>query len=358
MTPEQNKPIRIAMIGAGKIAQAIHIPALQRVPGCQIVAIADHRPALAAGVAQRHQIESATGSYEAALQHADIDGIFISVFRWSASPLIEAALRQRKPVFCEKPLAQTVDGMRHLADLAVQMNVPLMAGFMKRYDAGIQAAKQAIDRLVQENTLGPIRFVRMYCFSRDYEAEFPAVLRTDEHRDPQQRIGPSAPSWIPEAERSAFDGFVNRSLHQVNLLRFLFGDALAVKGTQLSFPGAGVVNFETEHFPVVLEVGTTKLVSWNEGFEVHFEKGRIAVRVPSPLDRSGMSQVTIENGERREVVNHPAPIGWCFDRQAAAFVQLLRGDAGANLTPGADCVSDLELTERIWRTELESRSRR
>ena len=85
-----------------------------------------------------------------------------------------------------------------------------------------------------------------------------------------------------------------------------------------------MVALETARFPIVLEVGTTKLVNWNEGFEVHFEKGRVTVQVPSPLDRFGMSQVTIESGERREIVSHPRPIGWCFDRQAAAFVDLVR----------------------------------
>ena len=224
--------------------------------------------------------------------------------------------------------------------------------FRSRYDAGVQLARKLLHEELKD-LLGEVLFARVYCFSRDYEAEFPSVLRTDERRPAGQELWAAAPEWVPAPRAAEYDWFINRSVHQVNLIRFLFGDSVTVRHANLANREGGFVTFETERHPVVLEVGTPKLSAWHEGVEIFFQKGRMLVEIPSPLDRSFMARVTVERGEgASEVKVFPRRMGWCFDRQAQSFVKLTRGVTASNLSSGADSVKDYDLTERIWRLEL------
>ena len=349
------RDIQIGVIGAGKFAQAVHLPCFQQQTGCRIAMIADRRPELARQVAARFGIPRAGQEPSECAGAAEVQGLFVSVFRLTQGPAVRDALRSGKPVFAEKPMAMTADRAAELVDVAKVSKAPFMVGFMKRYDDGVQQARRLLGGELQEQ-LGEILFARVYCFSRDYEAEFPAVIRTDERSPAGQEVWATAPAWVPEARHQDYDWFVNRSMHQVNLIRFLFGDDVSVRQANLASREAGFVALESPRHPILLEMGTPKLTAWREGVEVFFRKGRLLLEVPSPLERSFMGRVTVEYGETREIKEHPRRKGWCFSEQAGRFVDLVRGDVGANISSGEDSLRDYQLTERIWRMELERAS--
>jgi hypothetical protein len=66
-----------------------------------------------------------------------------------------------------------------------------------------------------------------------------------------------------------------------------------------------------------------------------------------------MGRVTVEFGDPAAVQVHPRRAGWCFRQQAQSFVDLVRGNAAANLSSGEDSLRDYALTEQIWRLELD-----
>jgi myo-inositol 2-dehydrogenase/D-chiro-inositol 1-dehydrogenase len=56
-----------------------------------------------------------------------------------------AALAAKKPCFCEKPLATDADGAKRIVDAEVKHGKRLVqVGFMRRYDVGYVALKQAV----------------------------------------------------------------------------------------------------------------------------------------------------------------------------------------------------------------------
>ena len=62
--------------------------------------------------------------------------------------------------------------------------------------------------------------------------------------------------------------------------------------------------------PVTLEIAKTEAGRWLEGAEFLFEKGRIALEIPSPMDISAVSRVTLDDStkaERAVPVEHPSP---------------------------------------------------
>ena len=63
--------LRIGFVGAGFMAQVAHLPSFARVTGCEIVALAERRPELGAGVARRFGIEAVYPDHRALLDEAD-----------------------------------------------------------------------------------------------------------------------------------------------------------------------------------------------------------------------------------------------------------------------------------------------
>jgi myo-inositol 2-dehydrogenase/D-chiro-inositol 1-dehydrogenase len=56
-----------------------------------------------------------------------------------------AALAARKPVFCEKPLATTVDGCRRIVDAEIAIGKRLVqVGFMRRFDPAYRAMRRSL----------------------------------------------------------------------------------------------------------------------------------------------------------------------------------------------------------------------
>ncbi len=84
-----------------------------------------------------------------------------------------------------------------------------------------------------------------------------------------------------------------------------------------------------------------------------FEKGRLAIQLPSPMATDRHAIVTLQENEAepREIAIDSA-LGWCFERQAHGFVDVLTRGVSP-LTTGEDGLRDVELCESLWRKILE-----
>ena len=107
-----------------------------------------------------------------------------------------AAIEQGKPVFCEKPLAPTVEACRRILDAEMASGRRLVqVGFMRRYDAGYLAMKRAVD----DGTIGAPLMV--HCAHRN--AATPAR-------------GFTSDMLITDA-----------AIHEIDLVRWLLGQEIA-----------------------------------------------------------------------------------------------------------------------------------
>ena len=58
-----SEPVRFAYVGAGFVAQSIHIPNFAARPNCQFVALAEARKELGDAVARRHERASSLAAW-------------------------------------------------------------------------------------------------------------------------------------------------------------------------------------------------------------------------------------------------------------------------------------------------------
>jgi predicted dehydrogenase len=106
-------PVRIAVLGAGNIAQVVHLPILSRMRGVQVAAVADRDAHTARTIAQRFEIPTVGTSFEEVLTD-DIDAVVVCTPSNRHEDQVRAALQAGKYVLCEKPLALTAKGVESL----------------------------------------------------------------------------------------------------------------------------------------------------------------------------------------------------------------------------------------------------
>ena len=140
--------LNIGVIGCGMIGRD-HTRRLQQVlAGAQVVALSDVNLANAEGVQKDFAPKAriyATG--EELIAAPEVHAVLVTSWGATHEPYVLAAIAAGKPVFCEKPLATTADGARRIVEAEVAFGKRLVqVGFMRRYDAGYLALKDAVDK--------------------------------------------------------------------------------------------------------------------------------------------------------------------------------------------------------------------
>ncbi|PRD67732.1 inositol 2-dehydrogenase [Malikia spinosa] len=146
--------LKIGVIGTGMIGRD-HTRRIQQVlAGAEVVALSDVNLASAESV--RADLAPNAKLYEtgeALIAAPEVDAVLVTSWGATHEPYVLAAVAAGKPVFCEKPLATTAEGARRIVEAEVAHGKRLVqVGFMRRYDAGYLALRQA----VQQHTGAPI----------------------------------------------------------------------------------------------------------------------------------------------------------------------------------------------------------
>ena len=123
------KPLSFGLVGGGWIG-SFHAETLaSRLPGVRLAAVADPVP----GVAERlNAPKSYTDPLELIADPA-VDAIAISSPAATHADLVVAAAQAGKHVFCEKPMALTLEDADRAIDAAETVGVALQVGFNRRF---------------------------------------------------------------------------------------------------------------------------------------------------------------------------------------------------------------------------------
>lgn len=137
--------VNVGVIGVGMIGQD-HIRRLTEVlSGARVTAVTDvnldHAKKIAANLPDAKALQ--TG--EELITDDDVDAVIVASWGPTHEQYVLASIAAGKQVFCEKPLATTQEACERIIDAEVAAGKRMvMVGFMRRYDAGYVAMKQAI----------------------------------------------------------------------------------------------------------------------------------------------------------------------------------------------------------------------
>jgi predicted dehydrogenase len=342
-------PVRIGFIGGGMIAQIAHIPFYAADARCRIVAIAEPRPTLVDPLRALAPEARILASHRELLVSDDVDAVVLVAPRPATGPLTLDVLSAGKHVLAEKPMAHTVDQARRLVDAAAVRGLVYAVGFMKRYDPGVEAGRQAFREALESGRLGRLQYARFYDHSKSYAVPPPSHRRPSESRAERFATWPIAPDWLPPAMRDAYAWYMNAASHDVNLMHYFFADPPELASAAGKGSEAVVATFRSGDVPVALDVTRSAAGLWIEGADFLFEAGRIALRIPSPMAVDRETEVVVDDGAAGRVGQRlPTERGWSFARQATGFVDALTGGSPP-ATSGTEGLADIATIETVWK---------
>ncbi len=134
----------VGFIGAGAVTQAIHLPALSRLPDLFVVRVVmDSRESVAASVAARVGARDTT-SVDDLLRDESVDVVVIcSPPEFHAEQVVAACRAGKRAILCEKPFTTSVAEAALVAQVSVETGVPVLVGTMHAYDPGWLAFAEA-----------------------------------------------------------------------------------------------------------------------------------------------------------------------------------------------------------------------
>jgi myo-inositol 2-dehydrogenase/D-chiro-inositol 1-dehydrogenase len=149
-------PLRVGVIGVGRIGR-MHAELLARqVPGAAVGAVYDSAGALARDVGDALAVPVAD-SVDELLASDDVDAVAICSSTDTHAELLIAAAAAGKAIFCEKPVSLDLAEVDRALGAVDAAGVPFQIGFNRRFDP----AHQSVAEAVAAGTIGDVEVVRI-----------------------------------------------------------------------------------------------------------------------------------------------------------------------------------------------------
>jgi predicted dehydrogenase len=139
------RPVRVAVLGAGAWARHAHLPGYLRDSRCQVVAIADPNRALAEQAATDFGIPVIARDHTEVVGRDDIDLVDVCTPSATHFDLSMAAIEAGKHVLCEKPVAFDYRETLRASATARARKLKTRLGFTFRFSPAMQYMKALID---------------------------------------------------------------------------------------------------------------------------------------------------------------------------------------------------------------------
>ena len=275
MPRKQDRRLRVGVLGCGAIAQAAHFESCTKAANADLYAICDIADDLRDRMAATHAPDRSFASYDAMLADPDLEAVIIATADAFHVPAAIKALEAGKHVLCEKPLATGVEEAESLRVAAKASGKRVQVGHMKRFDAGLQAAKDFID-----NKMGQMVALKAwYCDSTHRypmtDAVQPLIVSSAKARKPSDN---------PKADLDRYYMLAHGS-HLVDTARYFAGEIVAVDarlsnrgGMRCWFVDVEFANGVLGHLDLTVAVR----MDWHEGFQIYGENGSILGKTYNP----------------------------------------------------------------------------
>jgi D-xylose 1-dehydrogenase (NADP+, D-xylono-1,5-lactone-forming) len=311
--------VRLGLLSTARIDDAI-LGGAAGTDRVSVVAVASRDERRAREYAREHKIDRAHGSYEALLEDADVEAVYISLpnslhIEWSLR-----ALAAGKHVLCEKPLGRRPERVEEAFDAAENAGRVLMEAFMYRH----HPQTRRLQDIVAAGEIGELRFVL---------ASFIAPISD-----------PKNVRMHPELDGGAL---MDLGCYCVNAARMLAGEPEVVFGQQVTGQTGVDVRFAgLLRFPgdVLAEIDCAFEMPYGSGLEAIGSAGSAFVQAPVTcrdpavvLRRDGLTErIEIEDVDR-------------YMLQLENFAAAVRGE-GEPLLGREEAIGQARVLEALYRS--------
>ena len=136
--------VKIGMIGAGGLANAVHYPSLADFDDVEIAAISDLDDGRLKSTAEKYKVEKIYKDYKKMVQEVDLDAVYVIMPPHHLFDLVIHCLNSKLSVFIEKPPGVTAEQTRNMALTAEKNGCLTMVGFNRRFIPVMVEAKRIV----------------------------------------------------------------------------------------------------------------------------------------------------------------------------------------------------------------------
>jgi predicted dehydrogenase len=196
--------VGVGIVGLGKIAERAHLPHFAQSAGCRLVGVSSSRPRVARAMKEQYGVLHYFPDWRDLVASDEIDAVAICTPNDTHAVIALAALRHKKHVLVEKPIATRLADAARMVALARAERRILEVHHHLRFHPWVAQAK----RLILRGVIGrPVALEGIFC-----------------HRGPKG-WAPRA-SWFFDAKRVGGGVLMDLGVHAFDLLAFWSDDSV------------------------------------------------------------------------------------------------------------------------------------
>lgn len=318
MGTHPKQTVRVAMVGAGRMANSVHYPSLASFPDVEIAAICDLAPGPLHATADKYGVARRYGNYRAMIEEVAPDGVYVIGQPHLMYDIWVWCLQQGQHLYIEKPMGLTWHQAQMLAHLAERKGVITQVSHQRRSSPLlVMLRRECLKR-------GPISH---------------ALCEFYKHGQ-----GPML---------GARDHMLDDCTHSIDTLRWLCGGEVVAIESHCKRLGVPDINWIGAS--VQFDSGATGYVinSWASGrrvFRVEFHAPGIAVdaevegKAHLYADGDGAG---VEYDTRQVAGSDQNFVYGGFQAKNREFIDSLKTGHDVTSSPFRDCVKTMEVAEKI-----------
>lgn len=316
--------VKVALIGAGGMANSVHYPSLVGFPDVEIVGLCDLVPDKLKATADKFKIKKTFSDYKKMVDETEPDAVYVLMPPHHLFDITIDLLNRKRHVFMEKPPGVMAEQTRQMALCAERNGCITLVGFNRRYIPLMRQCKHMV-----RDRGGPMLQV-MSCFYKWHTAG--------------------------AYYNGAIDILSCDAVHAVDTLRFMGGDVKKVVGDVCSQG----ISFDTRFNALVsFESGAAGVLmtNWRVGGRIHqFEMH--AEGISAFVNPNTYAEVYVEGSDKPKKITTQKAAGsdefrvfYGFEAENRAFIDAVK----TGLQPEtclSDAVKTMELVDSIYHNRL------
>ncbi len=205
------KKINWGIIGCGNVTEVKSGPAFNKVNNSSLVAVMRRDAKKAKDYAQRHNVPRWYNEADKLINDPEVNAIYVATPPSSHEEYAIAAINAGKPVYVEKPMANTYIVARNIAEAAKEKNIKLVVAHYRREQSRFNKIKQ----LINEKAIGEILLANLKLYKTPLS---------------KQDLTNTGNAWRIDPAISGGGLFHDLAPHQLDLMYYFFGEAEKVNG--------------------------------------------------------------------------------------------------------------------------------
>lgn len=300
MKPDKSAPLGVGIIGCGLISQLMHLPHLVEMKDMFCIkGICDLSPSVLRSVGNRYHIENRNTNYMEMIKDDNIEALIVCTSS-NHYEIVKAALDSGKHVFVEKPMCYLLSEADELIETSEKNNACLMVGYMKLFDPAVKEVKKMLVRsespaFVQALTINTDehQYLNHNTFSLDNKN-----LSQGRNEISLDLLNKELPGLAPNQVTLYTDILLDCTIHDIYLIRELFGDPESLGSCQVWFDGNAIYsdwrcsNSARVQYTFLRYSGSK--LPYVERFDIYNNNENIFLHFPSPYLKNVPTRIVSE----------------------------------------------------------------